>query len=228
MIISRFDPLTAKPSHEGTILADAVVPECMNAPFDHAYGYLMKGRSMMGHAHPTDEIYIVISGSGHVIVGGRNLEVKSGDIVAIPPDTWHTMICTESDNEPFLWAAFWWPHLDGGEPFGEEIAVQRFRVENATGGHNNTLLADYVVPPQLKTPFGNAYGYLTKGGAMEAHEHHEYETYIILNGTGLMTVGEESETVTQGDVIAIPPDVIHSLSSDSDELLWAAFWWDVE
>lgn len=60
--ICRFDPLQAKPSHEGTILADDVVPPSLHPPFEHAYGYLLNNRSMLGHQHPTDEIYVVTSG----------------------------------------------------------------------------------------------------------------------------------------------------------------------
>ena len=45
--ICRFDPLQAKPSHEGTILADDVVPPSLHPPFEHAYGYLLNNRSCL-------------------------------------------------------------------------------------------------------------------------------------------------------------------------------------
>lgn len=228
MNITRFDPLKAKPAHEGTILADDVVPAGMHEPFEHAYGYLLNSRSMMGHSHPTDEIYIVMSGTGYVMVGGRNIAVKAGDIVAIPPNVYHTMFCTEKDEAPYKWAALWWPHMEGVEPFGEEIVVQRFDPKTAESGHNGTILAADVVPRQLKTPFGHAFGYLTAGQTMEAHRHHTHEMYMMLEGTGKMTIDDETCNVTAGDVIAIPPDALHELTAKSEELLMAALWWDAE
>lgn len=227
MNITKFDPDNASPSHEGTILASDVLPKEMSAPFEHAYGCLFRGQSMMGHAHSNDEFYLVISGSGQVIVGGKNLAVKAGDAIAIPPDTFHTMICTEKDEAPLIWAAFWWTHMEGGVPFTDEIAVQTFKVENGTSENGDPKLADYIVPPQLKTPFGHAYGYLTKGNAMIPHKHHEDEIYIMLKGQALMTIGEESRLLDSGDVVAIPPDVLHTLEAETDEFLWAAIWWDI-
>lgn len=106
--VKRFNPETAYSSHDGTILAEKVVPPSINAPFDHQYGYLLNGQSMAGHAHATDEIYIVMSGSGYVMVGGENRAVSVGDVIAIPSGQWHTMMCTEQDQAPFLWAALWW------------------------------------------------------------------------------------------------------------------------
>ena len=107
--VKRFNPETAYTSHEGTILADKVLPEVMpKAPFEHQYGYLMAGGEMGGHAHDTEEIYIVMGGSGSVVVGEETRAVSSGDVVYIPAGQWHTMRCAKDDQEPFLWAALWW------------------------------------------------------------------------------------------------------------------------
>ena len=104
--VSRFDKATAPSGHAGTILAGAILPHGMTAPFGHAWGYL-EGQSMMeGHAHPTDEIYLVISGKGYCHIGEERFPVVPGDVVQVPPDRMHTMECEE--NETLLWAAFWW------------------------------------------------------------------------------------------------------------------------
>lgn len=223
--ICRFDPLKATPSHEGTILADNVVPSSLHPPFEHAYGYLLNSRSMLGHQHPTDEIYIVTSGTGYVVVNGKNLAVRTGDVVAIPPDTYHTMMCTDRDEAPFQWAALWWPHLEGGEPFGEEISVCRFDPEAAQNGADGKPVAGCAVPPQLKAPFGHHYVYLAKGGVTEGYRHPEEEMYLILRGAGTVTVGEETAAVTGGDVVAVRPDVPHSLAAAEEGLLWVSFRW---
>lgn len=112
ILVKRFDPASAEKSHEGTILASDVLPAGMTAPFLHKYGYLENNQSMAGHKHATDEIYIVFSGTGYVTVGGENKAVGPGDVIAIPANVWHTMMCTNKDQGPFLWAALWWDHID--------------------------------------------------------------------------------------------------------------------
>lgn len=106
MNITGFDREKAAPAHNNTILAHEVIPENMNPPFDSAWGYLEANSQMEGHAHPTEEVYIVIKGRGKVVIGEKEAEVKAGDVIEIPPDEYHTMKC--EDNGPLLWTAFWW------------------------------------------------------------------------------------------------------------------------
>jgi len=107
--ISRFDKSTAPSAHNGTILAGAVLPKGMKAPFGHAWGYL-EGKSMMEtHAHPTDEVYLVFAGKGYCHVNGERFEVQPGDVVEIPPDAAHTMECEAGGT--LLWAALWWEKI---------------------------------------------------------------------------------------------------------------------
>ena len=106
MKISKFDKSTAAGGHNDTILASEVLPKGMTAPFGHAWGYLENGGEMEGHTHPTHEVYFVFAGSGTVVVGDERAKVSCGDVIEIPPDAYHTMICDE--NATFLWAALWW------------------------------------------------------------------------------------------------------------------------
>jgi len=108
--ISRFNKETAPKAHSGTILAGAVLPEGMKAPFGDAWGYL-EGKSFMeGHSHPTDEVYLVFGGKGYCHIDEERFEVKPGDVVEIPANIKHTMECEE--GETLLWAAFWWDHIE--------------------------------------------------------------------------------------------------------------------
>ncbi len=107
MNIQRFDKATASGGHNNTILASDFLPKGVRAPFKGAWGYLENGGEMEAHAHPTMEIYVVISGQGEVRVGDEWRKVSSGDVIEIPPDAMHTMRCGQ--NGPLLWAALWWP-----------------------------------------------------------------------------------------------------------------------
>ena len=230
--IKRFNAADSVPGHEGTILASDVLPDSMNAPFRHQYGYLAKqGMTMAGHAHPTDEIYIVLSGSGYVIVGGENREVFAGDTVAIPAGMWHTMLCTDKNAAPFLWAALWWDKLnqDAGLDIiaRQGIHIQHFTKEKAIPSHRGTILADRVLPACIKAPFDHAYGYMEDGNAMELHKHPTCEVYIVYSGEGFVTVGDEKRAAGPGDVIEIPPDTMHTMTApEKGAFLWAALWWN--
>ena len=106
MNISKFNKNTAVESHNGTILASEVLPKGMAAPFDHAWGYLENGNEMEGHSHKTNEVYFVFAGAGTVVVGDERAKVSCGDVIEIPPNAYHTMICDA--NATLLWAALWW------------------------------------------------------------------------------------------------------------------------
>jgi len=109
MNITRFDKNTAVGGHNNTILASGVLPQGMTGPFGHAWGYLENGGEMEGHTHPTNEIYLVFAGSGTVVVGDEKAKVSCGDVIEVPADVYHTMICDE--NTHFLWNALWWEKI---------------------------------------------------------------------------------------------------------------------
>ncbi len=83
-----------------------------------------------------------------------------------------------------------------------------------------------AVPPQLKTPFRQHYGYLTKEDAVEAHSHQEEEMYLILRGKGMITVGEETAEDYQrrrGCRCAGPPPLPDSRRRGT--AFWVSFRW---
>ena len=52
------------------------------------------------------------------------------------------------------------------------------------------------------------------------HAHCERDKlYVVLEGSGELTIGEESQTVTPGDVALAPADVEHSLTNPGPERL---------
>lgn len=93
-------------AHQDTILAAPVLPEGLNAPFDHAWGYLEKPGEMEYHKHYKEEVYFFFKGNGFVRIDGQEFPVAPGDVVRVPPDAMHTVINRE--HEILLWAALWW------------------------------------------------------------------------------------------------------------------------
>jgi mannose-6-phosphate isomerase-like protein (cupin superfamily) len=108
------------------------------------------------------------------------------------------------------------------------MQIQRFDKSSASPAHSDTILASDFLPAHMRAPFEAAWGYLETGGTMEAHKHPTEEIYVVIEGQGLCTVGEETRPVSPGDVIEIPPEAMHTMACpESGHLLWAAIWWPV-
>src|SRR6476659_9507595 len=57
------------------------------------------------------------------------------------------------------------------------------------------------------------------GGEQRIPSHPPEQVYFILEGSGLMTVGNETQRVGPGDCVFIPPDQPHGLENDGAETL---------
>ncbi len=58
------------------------------------------------------------------------------------------------------------------------------------------------------------------GGQKRPSSHLECEhAYVIVRGTGRMTVAGVEETVSEGDLVFVPPSSEHGLVNDGEELL---------
>jgi len=58
---------------------------------------------------------------------------------------------------------------------------------------------------------------LSKGEQVTPHAHADAaEYYVIVEGFGEMTVGEDKNTVLEGDVVFIPPGAAHTVKNEMD------------
>ncbi|MBV9564819.1 MAG: cupin domain-containing protein [Bradyrhizobium sp.] len=103
-------------------------------------------------------------------------------------------------------------------------AASDAKTKNEYGGDFRRL---FPWPETVDTPWGSAWMTVKPGSSSTPHSHAERETFIILDGTGLMTVDQESRQVTKGDVIYLPPESQHSLqnTSASQDLELLCIWW---
>jgi mannose-6-phosphate isomerase-like protein (cupin superfamily) len=58
-----------------------------------------------------------------------------------------------------------------------------------------------------------------KGGQVPWHNQEQEEVYFVLTGTGEMCLGEEKQTLTDGQAVHIPSGVFHQLTNIGDEPL---------
>ena len=54
------------------------------------------------------------------------------------------------------------------------------------------------------------------GGLVDPHSHPTHEFYYVTAGKGIMTIAGEEREITQGDLVHIPPDAIHSIRPVSE------------
>jgi mannose-6-phosphate isomerase-like protein (cupin superfamily) len=57
------------------------------------------------------------------------------------------------------------------------------------------------------------------GGFQRVHSHPPEQVYFILEGSGAMTVGDETEQVTVGDCVLVPSESPHGLRNTGDVTL---------
>jgi quercetin dioxygenase-like cupin family protein len=89
--------------------------------------------------------------------------------------------------------------------------------------HNGTVPVWWLVNPREMFEITKG-GYLelanefevAGGSAVFPHTHPTHEFYYVLSGRGNMTFGDETSEIRQGDLVYIPPDMVHSLEPVSD------------
>jgi quercetin dioxygenase-like cupin family protein len=54
------------------------------------------------------------------------------------------------------------------------------------------------------------------GGYVEPHSHPTHEFYYVMSGKGIMRIEDDEREVAQGDLIHIPPDMVHTLRPVTD------------
>jgi quercetin dioxygenase-like cupin family protein len=88
--------------------------------------------------------------------------------------------------------------------------------------HNGTTPVWYMVPPgtMRDITMGGSLELINEfeivgGGAVDPHTHPTHEFYYVLYGKGLMIIDGEERDVSQGDLVYIPPNKVHSLVASS-------------
>jgi quercetin dioxygenase-like cupin family protein len=99
----------------------------------------------------------------------------------------------------------------------KDVKGERFpsgRLTKVLIGPKNEIRANNFVMGEVK---------IDPHSSIPQHYHPNEEIYIILKGSGLMTVGEESEVVEAKSVIYIPPNQEHKLNNNTEQFLEILF-----
>jgi mannose-6-phosphate isomerase-like protein (cupin superfamily) len=78
------------------------------------------------------------------------------------------------------------------------------------------------------TEAGCMYVLLEPGEFVDPHHHNEEETFIVVSGSAMLTVGAEQAEISAGDVAYIPRHSVHALRnvSASEPFQMLDMYWD--
>lgn len=106
------------------------------------------------------------------------------------------------------------------------VNIQRNHPNDYKYEYGSLLRRIYPWNKTRKSPFGSGIIIVQPGETTEPHNHDEEESFIILEGEGVINVDGETEKVYQEDVIYFEPFSVHSLHNTGGKpLKFLAVWW---
>src|SRR5699024_6075143 len=91
------------------------------------------------------------------------------------------------------------------------INMQKHNIENYEKEYGSLLRRIYPWDASIDSPFGSGIIVVPPGETTDPHCHDEEETFIILEGKGVVNVDEEKENVYSEDVVYFEPFSVHSI-----------------
>ncbi|WP_327284140.1 MULTISPECIES: cupin domain-containing protein [unclassified Streptomyces] len=82
-------------------------------------------------------------------------------------------------------------------------------------------------PEAVEEPnWGGAWVDVAPGATSTPHDHDENEMFFIVEGSGVMRIGDETRRVRAGETVFITPFQDHDLTNDGDvRLRFVTIWW---
>lgn len=92
----------------------------------------------------------------------------------------------------------------------------------------NTYAGRFFPFPGVPEPeWGGAWVAVEPGETTTKHSHLEKEMLFVIEGTGVLRLGDEKRDLSYGDTVYITPGVDHDLtSSGPGRLMFLDVWWD--
>ena len=75
-------------------------------PFGSAWAFIEPGNQSAPHAHKEEETFYIVKGTGVIVIGTEEREVRAGDTVYIPAHETHVLINSSQDELVFI--TVWW------------------------------------------------------------------------------------------------------------------------
>ena len=181
------------------------------------------GRSPEMRNESSEEVFYVISGNGHAMVGGKRHPLGPGTALFVPPGWPYTIENSGHEELPLLSILSPQP----GRPAGlqteaelrpdELLTVVEDAEEPVPAGDDRVfkLLIDRRYGCRNLTQFVGT----IRPGRAPAHTHTYEEVVYILDGAGIAHVGDASQAIETGSCIYLPPGMPHCLENSGSRAL---------
>lgn len=79
-------------------------------------------------------------------------------------------------------------------------------------------------------PFGSVFGEVLPRTTSKIHSHQDGEIFLVLEGSADILIEDESQRLTSGDLVFLPPFHMHGIRNDTDETfrLVSVYWEDAD
>jgi len=173
------------------------------------------------HIHEWEHEVYIIEGSGTLVCDGKEYPVKAGDAMFIPPNVDHYTLNNGGQGNikrieinPLIAAQSGGARNEGGQGTGQPPVIRHHSELDRNAGHvlisskdgapNYVMLHNDPMPP-------GAVSHAATGG----HTHEWDHVVFVLEGTATFVCEGKDYTVSQGDAMLVPPNVLHQWKNES-------------
>ena len=173
------------------------------------------------HIHEWEHEVYIIEGSGTLVCDSKEYPVKAGDAMFIPPNVDHYTLNNGGQGNikrieinPLIAAQSGGARNEGGQGTGQPPVIRHHSELDRNAGHvlisskdgapNYVMLHNDPMPP-------GAVSHAATGGHNHAWEH----VVFVLEGTATFVCEGKDYTVSQGDAMLVPPNVLHQWKNES-------------
>ena len=173
------------------------------------------------HIHEWEHEVYIIEGSGTLVCDGKEYPVKAGDAMFIPPNVDHYTLNNGGQGNikrieinPLIAAQSGGARNEGGQGTGQPPVIRHHSELDRNAGHvlisskdgapNYVMLHNDPMPP-------GAVSHAATGGHNHVWEH----VVFVLEGTATFVCEGKDYTVSQGDAMLVPPNVLHQWKNES-------------
>lgn len=107
------------------------------------------------------------------------------------------------------------------------MLIRKFNIADFEDEYNTLCQHLYPWTERVDTPFGSMFCIVEPEKVTKRHNHHEGETFFIMQGKGLIITEGESVEVGFGDIVYFPPFTNHqikNISADEKLYLITVYW----
>ena len=187
------------------------------------FSHIPPGESSPHHIHHWEHLVYVVQGKGTMYCDDKPYMIKEGDAILIPPEVDHRSVNDGGGPEPLQRIEV--NPLSAGQPearpggtekgTGAAPVIRNYRdlagtpdtriITVADGAPNYIMIYNGAIDPGYAS-------HRDAGGHTHSWEHMVY----VLEGHASLVVAGKTYSVTAGDAVLVPPDVLHQWRNDGD------------